>query len=77
VGKYYRASGDGQITIESSDRLMGEWKVISTLQSLGFGLTGKDVEGPQFFKFNEKKNGGCLLINTQPVVGICQSSVLT
>lgn len=43
--KYYRASGDGQITIESSDRLLGEWTVLSTLESLGLGLTGKDVEG--------------------------------
>ncbi|MHA2852408.1 glycoside hydrolase family 43 protein [Paenibacillus lautus] len=60
-GKYYRASGDGQITIESSDRLMGEWKVISTLESLGLALTGKDVEGPEFFKFNGEEKWGLLV----------------
>ncbi|WP_225228779.1 hypothetical protein [Bacillus sp. PS06] len=40
---------------------MGEWKVISTLQSLGLELTGKDVEGPQFFKFNGEEKWGLLV----------------
>ncbi len=60
-GKYYRASGDGHITIESSDRLMGEWKIISTLESLGLQLMGKDVEGPEFFKFNGEEKWGLLV----------------
>ncbi|MGO4369235.1 glycoside hydrolase family 43 protein [Paenibacillus sp. MCAF20] len=60
-GKYYRASGDGQITIESSDRLLGEWTLVSTLESLGLELTGKDVEGPQFFKFNGEDKWGLLV----------------
>ncbi|SFF44499.1 Transposase, partial [Paenibacillus algorifonticola] len=60
-GMYYRASGDGQITIESSERLMGEWKVISTLESLGLELTGKNVEGPEFFKFNGEEKWGLLV----------------
>ncbi|GMK40385.1 hypothetical protein PCCS19_34410 [Paenibacillus sp. CCS19] len=59
--KYYRASGDGDITIEESDRLLGDWRVISTLESLGLGLTGKDVEGPQFFKFNNEEKWGLLV----------------
>lgn len=59
--KYYRASGDGHITIETSDRLLGEWTVLSTLESLGFGLTGKDVEGPEFFKFNDQEKWGLLV----------------
>lgn len=59
--KFYRASGDGQITIESSDNLMGEWEVISTLESLGMGLTGRDVEGPEFFKFNGENKWGLLV----------------
>ncbi|MFB9328000.1 glycoside hydrolase family 43 protein [Paenibacillus aurantiacus] len=50
---YYRAScAKGQIIIESSKRLLGEWKNVSTLESLGFGLTSRDVEGPAFYKFN-------------------------
>ncbi|PWW02562.1 hypothetical protein DFQ01_109187 [Paenibacillus cellulosilyticus] len=59
--KYYRASGDGQITIEASDSLLGDWQIISTLESLGLGLTGKDVEGPQFFKFNGEEKWGLLV----------------
>jgi len=60
-GRYYRASGDGQITVEASERLKGEWSVVSTLESLGLGLTGKDVEGPQFFKFNGENKWGLLV----------------
>ncbi|MBB3113122.1 sucrose-6-phosphate hydrolase SacC (GH32 family) [Paenibacillus phyllosphaerae] len=60
-GKYYRASGDGQITIEASDRLMGDWEVISTLESIGLKLTGRDVEGPEFFKFNGEDQWGLLV----------------
>lgn len=60
-GKYYRASGDGQITIESSERLTGEWIILSTLESLGLELTGKDVEGPEFFKFNGAEEWGLLV----------------
>ncbi len=55
---YYRASGDGQITIEASDSLTGEWEIISTLESLELGLSGKDVEGPEFFKFNHEEKWG-------------------
>jgi hypothetical protein len=60
-GKYYRASGDGQITIETSKSLMGEWTILSTLESLGLSLTGKDVEGPEFFKFNGEDRWGLLV----------------
>ncbi|UOQ86883.1 glycoside hydrolase family 43 protein [Gracilibacillus salinarum] len=60
-GSYYRASGDGQITIEASDQLLGEWQVLSTLESLGMKLTGKDVEGPEFFKFNGENRWGLLV----------------
>jgi hypothetical protein len=59
--RYYRASGDGEITIESSESLLGEWMIISTLRSLGLGLTGRDVEGPQFFKFNGEEKWGLLV----------------
>lgn len=60
-GTYYRASCDGQITIEASDRLNGEWSAVATLESLGLGLTGKDVEGPQFFKFNGEEKWGLVV----------------
>lgn len=60
-GRYYRASGDGQITIEACDSLTGEWSIISTLESLGLELTGKEVEGPEFFKFNGEEKWGLLV----------------
>jgi len=60
-GRYFRASGDGQITIEACDNLRGDWEVISTLESLGLGLTGKEVEGPEFFKFNGEDQWGLLV----------------
>ncbi|WP_171682917.1 family 43 glycosylhydrolase [Paenibacillus planticolens] len=51
--KYYRASGDGQITIEGSNQLLhSDWDVIGTLQSVG--KTGSDVEGPEIYKFNDR-----------------------
>lgn len=48
--RYYRASGDGQITLEGGKQILGDWKTIGDLRSVG--LTGKDVEGPILFKFN-------------------------
>ncbi|SFV08427.1 glycoside hydrolase family 43 protein [Pseudoduganella namucuonensis] len=48
--KYYRASGDGQITLEGSQKILGEWTTIGDLRSVG--LTGKQVEGPILYKFN-------------------------
>jgi sucrose-6-phosphate hydrolase SacC (GH32 family) len=47
---YYRASGDGQITLEGSQDILGEWKTIGDLRSVG--LTGKQVEGPILYKLN-------------------------
>ncbi|WP_159888600.1 LamG-like jellyroll fold domain-containing protein [Paenibacillus puerhi] len=51
--KYYRASADGQITIEGSNQLLhSAWDLIGTLQVVG--KTGADVEGPEIFKFNDR-----------------------
>ena len=46
--RYVRASGDGQITMEGSQSLLGQWEVLGDLRSIG--LTGKDVEGPILFR---------------------------
>ncbi|HIY19654.1 MAG TPA: family 43 glycosylhydrolase [Candidatus Blautia avistercoris] len=54
-GKYYRASGDGQITIDESDSIFGEWKTISTLKDI-FNTdrySGAKLEGPELFLYNE------------------------
>jgi hypothetical protein len=48
--QYYRASGDGQITIEGSNELLGKWTTIGDLRSVG--LTGLQVEGPILYKMN-------------------------
>ena len=54
--RFYRASGDGQITIEGADRLPGPWERIGDLSRIGY--TGKQVEGPILFKFNNRQTWG-------------------
>ncbi|MBD8531036.1 MULTISPECIES: glycoside hydrolase family 43 protein [unclassified Massilia] len=46
--RYVRASGDGQITFEGSQSLLGEWTVLGDLRAIG--LSGKDVEGPILYR---------------------------
>ncbi|MEU1182432.1 glycoside hydrolase family 43 protein [Streptomyces sp. NPDC005820] len=48
--RYVRASGDGQITLEGSDSILGTWTALGNLS--GIGLTGSQVEGPMWMKFN-------------------------
>lgn len=54
--RYYRASGDGQITLEGSQQLLGKWDTLGDLRPLG--LTGKDVEGPILFRLAQSKEWG-------------------
>lgn len=54
--RYYRASGDGEITIEGSDRILGDWKTLGNLRQVG--LTGKDVEGPILFRLESRGEWG-------------------
>jgi hypothetical protein len=72
--RYYRASGDGQITLEGANQLLGEWKRIGDLTAVG--LTGKDVEGPILFRLTQSgewglwvdqyaKNGGYLALTSR------------
>ena len=58
--KYYRASGDGQITFEGADSILGNWTDVGDISHLG--LTGSDVEGPILYKFNNE-NKWCLLVD--------------
>ncbi|WP_330327496.1 glycoside hydrolase family 43 protein [Streptomyces pseudovenezuelae] len=48
--RYVRASGDGQITLEGSNSILGTWTDLGNLS--GIGLTGAQVEGPMWMKFN-------------------------
>ncbi|PZG02184.1 glycoside hydrolase family 43 protein [Micromonospora deserti] len=50
--RYVRASGDGQITIEGSNSILGAWTNLGNLS--GIGLTGSQVEGPMWMKFNTR-----------------------
>ncbi|MEO3754995.1 glycoside hydrolase family 43 protein [Streptomyces sp. B6B3] len=50
--RYYRASGDGQITIEASDSILGAWTRLGDLSHMG--ITGSDVEGPMWARFNDR-----------------------
>lgn len=50
--RYVRASGDGQITIEGSNAILGTWTPLGNLS--GIGLTGSQVEGPMWMKFNDR-----------------------
>ncbi|GIH08919.1 hypothetical protein Rhe02_69860 [Rhizocola hellebori] len=53
--RYYRASADGQITIEASNSILGSWTTLGNLSHLGIsnGATGGNVvEGPMWAQFN-------------------------
>ncbi|WP_422768767.1 glycoside hydrolase family 43 protein [Plantactinospora sp. WMMC1484] len=50
--RYVRASGDGQITVEGSNSILGSWTNLGNLS--GIGLTGSQVEGPMWMKFNPR-----------------------
>ncbi|MFJ8631894.1 glycoside hydrolase family 43 protein [Streptomyces sp. NPDC093568] len=57
--RYVRASGDGQITLEGSNSILGTWTRIGDLS--GIGLTGSQVEGPMWMKFNGTDKWGLYL----------------
>ncbi|MFE7763826.1 glycoside hydrolase family 43 protein [Streptomyces sp. NPDC057438] len=57
--RYVRASGDGQITLEGSNSILGTWTNLGNLS--GIGLTGAMVEGPMWMKFNGQNKWGLYL----------------
>jgi hypothetical protein len=50
--RYVRASGDGQITLEGGNSILGTWSTIGNLS--GIGLTGSQVEAPMWMKFPDR-----------------------
>jgi hypothetical protein len=50
--RYVRASGDGQITLEGGNSILGTWTNLGNLS--GIGLTGSQVEGPMWMKFRDR-----------------------
>jgi hypothetical protein len=57
--RFYRASRDGQITIEGGDSLTGVWERIGDLAHLGY--TAGKVEGPILFQFNQQQKWALLV----------------
>jgi len=57
--RFYRASRDTQIPIEGADSLTGTWERIGDLARLGY--TGRQVEGPAFFQFNQEQKWALLV----------------
>ncbi|MFF5362626.1 glycoside hydrolase family 43 protein [Streptomyces scabiei] len=57
--RYVRASGDGQITLEGGNSILGTWTDLGNLS--GIGLTGAMVEGPMWMKFNGQNKWGLYL----------------
>ncbi|BEL05263.1 hypothetical protein Q0Z83_034540 [Actinoplanes sichuanensis] len=54
--RYVRASGDGQISVEGSNQILGTWTRLGDLS--GLGLTGAQVEGPILHQFNGRNEWG-------------------
>lgn len=52
--RYYRASADGEITIEASNSILGSWANLGNLTHMGITNTGSGnrVEGPMWAQFN-------------------------
>ncbi|WP_030159667.1 glycoside hydrolase family 43 protein [Glycomyces sp. NRRL B-16210] len=50
--RYYRASKEGNITLEGSNSIIGGWNAIGDLSHLGTVST--QVEGPMWAKFNDR-----------------------
>jgi hypothetical protein len=57
--RFYRVSRDTQITLEGADSLTGAWERIGDLAYLGY--TGRQVEGPAFFRFNQEQKWALLV----------------
>jgi hypothetical protein len=54
--RYVRASGDGQLSFEGSNAILGDWVHLGDLRPVG--LTGKDVEGPILFRLAQTGEWG-------------------
>lgn len=57
--RYYRASRDGQITLEAADSITGSWVRIGDLAHLGY--SARNAEGPAFLPFNQAQKWALLV----------------
>ncbi len=57
--RYYRASRDGQITIEAADSITGAWERIGDVAHLGY--TAGNAEGPILLQFNQEQKWALLV----------------
>lgn len=62
--RYYRASAEGQITIEGSNSVLGTWTTLGDLSHMGISNGtggGTVVEGPMWMPFNDGTSWGLWL----------------
>ncbi len=57
--RYYRASRDGQITLEAADSLHGDWRRVGDVAHLGY--TAGNAEGPILMPFNHEQKWALLV----------------
>jgi hypothetical protein len=57
--RYYRFSRDTQITLDGAHSLTGPWERIGDIAHLGY--TGRQVEGPALFQFNQDQKWALLV----------------
>jgi len=57
--RYYRASRDGQITLEGADSITGAWERIGDVAHLGY--TAGNAEGPILLPFNQEQKWALLV----------------
>src|SRR5207249_10612299 len=57
--RFYRVSRDTQITLEAADSLTGACERIGDIAYLGY--TGRQVEGPALFRFNQEQKWALLV----------------
>lgn len=73
--RYVRTSGDGQIIIEGSNSILGSWTVLGNLS--GIGLTGAQVEGPMWMKYNTSNQWTLTSTSTRPGTATYRSTPAT
>ena len=57
--RYYRASRDGQITLEAADSITGTWQRIGDVAHLGY--SARNAEGPILMPFNDEQKWALLV----------------
>ena len=57
--RYIRVSGDGQITLEGANSILGSWTTLGNLSDIGY--TNGNTEGPMMYQFIDSNQWGLML----------------